>query len=441
MLHPLRACFAGSYRGVWVCDVIGVGSCWKQDCHRRRPTHSCGSGAQNALPEPRQAGIAEIFIDQFANPFIYILLAAAGVSALLGQIPSTVFIIAVLLINAVIGTVQEFSAQRAASALRSLVQGRATVLRDGGRTTVPVQQIVPGDVVFLESGAKVPADADLIEAKNLIVDESMLTGESEGVEKHGRAPVLRVETNTEDRAGAVFAGSVVLSGRAAALVRATGLHTQVGSIAASFSEPRHAEPPLVRRIRRFTRTVAVGIIGAIVLLVAVMLGQGGYASGDMMLMSVGLAVSAIPEGLPAALTVALAIGMNRMARRNVIIRRLVAVEALGSCSIICSDKTGTLTVNELTVKQVLLPTGDRFDIGGEGLSPAGEIRGPDDRLGLRLVARTGLLANEARLFEENGDWRAEGDSVDAALLVLGRKTGYADGDLDRDKPVIAELAL
>ena len=393
---------------------------------------------ENALPEPRQAGVAEIFIAQFANPFIYILLAAAAVSALLGQIPSTVFIVAVLLINAVIGTVQEFSAQRAASALRSLVQGHATVLRDGERVAIDVRSVVPGDVIFLESGAKVPADADLIEAKNLIVDESMLTGESEGIEKKpgedSEAPA-----QSGDRTAAVFAGSVVLSGRAEARVTATGLNTEVGGIAASFSEPRHAEPPLVRRIRRFTRTVAVGIIGAIVLLVAVMLAQGGYASGDMMLMSVGLAVSAIPEGLPAALTVALAIGMNRMARRNVIIRRLVAVEALGSCSIICSDKTGTLTVNELTVKQVVLPTGDRFEIGGEGLSPDGEILGPDERLGLRLVARTGLLANEARLIEEGGDWHAEGDSVDAALLVLGRKAGYADGDLARDKPVIAEL--
>ncbi|MEO1019687.1 MAG: HAD-IC family P-type ATPase, partial [Pseudomonadota bacterium] len=332
----------------------------------------------NKLPEPKSSTLLELFGRQFLSPFIYILIGAAIVALAVGQIPSAIFITAVLFINAGIGTYQEYAAQQSSAALRKLVPSLATVVRDGKSQRLPVETIVPGDLVMLASGDKVPADIALGEAQGLSVDESMLTGESIAVEKTIKAiggDDHALETNTiADRNGEVFAGSVILRGRGVGLVRAIGLGTAIGQIAESLSEEKIAEPPLVRRIRHFTHTVAAAIGVSILALFAIMALRGGYTQLEMLLMAVGLAVSAIPEGLPAALTVALAVGMNRMAQRNVIIRRLVAVEALGSCTFICSDKTGTLTVNELTIRRIVLPDGSESEVEGQGLSPIGSVQ-------------------------------------------------------------------
>ncbi|MGF1606760.1 MAG: cation-translocating P-type ATPase [Rhodothalassiaceae bacterium] len=379
---------------------------------------------RNRLPEPPLPGVFALFLRQFLSPFIYILLIAAIVSFALQQWPSGVFIVLVLLLNAVIGTVQEFSATRAAAALRKMVHGSATVIRDGEEHSIDVEEVVPGDLVLLASGDKVPADIRLLTSRNVSVDESMLTGESLAVTKNAQAEVADGAPLGE-RFNQVFAGTILTNGRARGEVTATGLHTEIGKIAGRVTARRLSEPPLLIRIRRFTYKVAAAIGVAILLLTGIMLVRGGYGAEGMVLMAIGLAVSTIPEGLPAALTVALAIGMRRMARRNVIIRKLVAVEGLGSCTFICSDKTGTLTVNELTVRRVLLPDGQAFDITGEGVAPGGEVRGQGDMQRLRELCTTGALANESQLDYAGGEWDSTGDIVDVAFLVLAKKAGLS----------------
>ncbi|PXX89548.1 hypothetical protein DIT71_13535 [Marinobacter vulgaris] len=388
----------------------------------------------NQLPAPPMPGVVQLFARQFLSPFIYILLIASAVSFALGQNPSGVFILIVLLINAVIGTVQEFSAQKAAAALKQMMKGTAHVLRDGQIVTVEVEEIVPGDVVLLSSGDKVPADIQLLSTSSLAVDESMLTGESLAVAKNA-GTASDDGTPLTERVDQCFAGSIITHGRGRGRVIATASNTQLGRIAQGVTGKTSAEPPLMIRIRKFTYQVAFGILVAIAALACLMILDGGYSIEDMVLMTIGLAVSVIPEGLPAALTVALAIGMSRMAKRNVIIRKLVAVEALGSCTLICSDKTGTLTVNELTIRKVMLPDGRQFDVSGEGVAPGGEITGhtgaqvdtgPD---ALRELCVAGVLANESHLDYSGGEWVSQGDIVDIAFLVMAKKLGMSITDL------------
>ena len=363
-----------------------------------------------------------VFLRQFLSPFIYILLVAAVVSLLVNQVPSAVFIVAVLLLNALIGTIQEVSAQRSADALRDMVKGTARVLRDGTIVTIDSENVVPGDVVLLASGDKVPADLRLIDCAELCVDESMLTGESLAITKNAQA-VVQDNAPLAERVNCCFAGSIITRGRGMGEVVATGLQTEIGHIAKRVSARRVSEPPLMIRIRRFTYQVAAGILTAIVLLAGLMAVQGGYTGVAMIMMGIGLAVSTIPEGLPAALTVALAIGMRRMAQANVIIRKLIAVEALGSCTFICSDKTGTLTVNELTIQSAVLPSGHRFEATGAGIAP-GDVLG-DDRPLLRELCVTGVLANESHLDYAGGEWVSDGDIVDVAFLVFAKKYGLS----------------
>lgn len=383
----------------------------------------------NRLPDPPAPGPFQIFLRQFLSPFIYILLIAAVASLWLQQIPNAIFILAVLMLNAVIGTLQEYSAQKSAAALRNLVKGHARVLRDGQPVTLDVEQLVPGDHVLLASGDKVPADIRLSGALELAVDESMLTGESLAVAK---SPVDqdRSERPLNERTGECFAGTIVTHGRASGTVTATGENTELGKIAGQVTSDTGGEPPLMLRIRRFTLQVAAGIILSILLLVGIMAWEGGYSGTAMAIMAIGLAVSAIPEGLPAALTVALAIGMRRMADRNVIIRKLVAVEALGSCTLICSDKTGTLTVNELTIRKLMMPDGSSCSVSGEGIAPGGSVENAE-REDVLMLAETGVLANESHLDYAGGDWVSDGDIVDVAFLVLAKKLGLSLRELQR----------
>lgn len=377
----------------------------------------------NKLPEPPSPGILSIFLRQFSSPFIYILLIAAIASLLLGQTPNAVFIFVVLLFNATIGTVQEHSAQRSAAALREMARGEARVVRDGTPQRIDAIDVVPGDFVLLSSGDKVPADLELEFAHSMAVDESMLTGESTAVTKNVEADVAE-QAPLADRINQCFAGTIVTHGRGRGVVRATGLKTALGEIADRLTAERVSEPPLMIRIRTFTYQMAAAIMVAILLLVGMMLVRGSYDTEGIIMMTIGLAVSTIPEGLPAALTVALAIGMRRMALHNVIIRKLVAVEALGSCTFICSDKTGTLTVNELTIRTVLLPSGESFRISGEGVAPGGKVVG-EELQSLRTLCLTGLLANESHLDYAGGEWVSDGDIVDVAFLVLAKKLGLS----------------
>lgn len=379
----------------------------------------------NVLPERKPPGLLRIFVCQFNSSFVYILFVAAVVSWVLGQIINSFFIFVVLLINAVIGTVQEFSAERAASALRKMVPYRTTVVRDGRAVVVNTADIVPGDFVLLVSGDRVPADIRLSAVQDLLVDESMLTGESMATVKD-----VSVKTPDDaplgDRSDVCFAGTVIMSGRGEGEVLATGAATEIGRIAADVGMEDDIKPPLMVRIEKFTLRITYGILIliAVIFLITVIRGDD---LATVFFLGVALAVSAIPEGLPAAITVALAVGMRRMAHRHVIIRRLLAVEALGSCTCIASDKTGTLTVNEMTVRQLVFPGGEVYEVSGEGLDLHGLITpaaSAADTARLKLLCHAGVLANEATLDKGADGLEGHGDEVDVGFLVLAGKLGF-----------------
>jgi P-type Ca2+ transporter type 2C len=387
----------------------------------------------NRLPAPPRVTLLGVIIEQFTSPLIYVLLAAAGVAAVLQDFVDAGFILAVVLVNAALGTYQEWRAEQSAVALQALLQVQARVRRDGRERLLPAEQLVPGDVLLLESGNRVPADARLVQLRELAADESMLTGESVPAEK-GLDP-LAASAGVGDRRNMVFAGATVTAGRGTAIVVATGARTEVGVIARSVAETAVAKPPLVQRMERFARQIS-----AVVLVAAIVVGaiafNDGMALFDVFFLAVALAVSAIPEGLPVAMTVTLSIATSRMAKRKVIVRRLTAVEGLGSCTCIASDKTGTLTVNRQTARRVVLPAGETIAVTGEGYDPVGELQeatgrrvtaADDPRLAalLRAVA----LCNEATLVEGADGWEHSGDAVDVALLTLAHKAGLSPAAL------------
>lgn len=359
----------------------------------------------NRLPEPRGKTIAGVFIAQFRSPFIYLLLAAGGVSLGLGHIADASFIFVVLVINAAIGTFQEWRAETRARALKALIAGTAAVWRQGTLNRVATEQLVPGDLVQVASGEKVAADLRLVEAQGLAVDESLLTGESLAAGKSATA-VLPREAPLGDRATMLHAGTTVATGRGLAVVVGTGRDTQVGQLAAALERPEPA-PPLVRRMARFTHHVAIAMVGMIAL-VALLEILRGAAAADILLLAIALAVSAIPEGLPIAMTVALSIAAQRMGRRHVVVRGLAAVEGLGACTLIATDKTGTLTLNQLTVARLWLP--------GHG-----EVA-PDDPVGRDLLA----AAARASETPSGGADGPAGDAVDLALLRAAAAQGVGD---------------
>jgi magnesium-transporting ATPase (P-type) len=385
----------------------------------------------NALPGPTRTGALTFYLRQFKSPLAYLLLAAAVVSLAIGEVIDAAFIFLVLQINASIGTIQEVRAASAADALGRLIHQRIVVQRGGRAYQVDAQALVPGDVVQVLSGTLVPADTRLLSEDDLRVDESLLTGESTSV---GKDPYLALDESTPlaDRRTLLHAGTTVLSGRGVAVVTRTGLRTEVGRIAQAMG--RVARPPLVVRLERFTRLVGLLVV-AVVGVLAAALHLGGMALEEVFFLSVALAVSAIPEGLPVAITVALAVGSARMARRNVVVRKLPAVEGLRACTVIASDKTGTLTCNELTVSCLWLPGIGDLSVEGRGYTPRGRVT----RGGLPLeapagaaltrLAVTGALANEADLWDEEGTYRHVGDTVDVAFLALAGKVGLDRGVL------------
>lgn len=393
---------------------------------------------RNELPQAEAPGAARVFLRQFLSPLIYILLVAAAISAVLRDWSDAGFILAVLLLNAVIGCVQEYSAEKSAQALRALSGSRAYVLRDGEDHEVDATELVPGDVVLLEAGCKVPADVRLISNGGIEVDESLLTGESLTVTKTPMT-ILAADASLGDRVNMAFAATLVTRGRAHGIVVATALDTQIGRIASSLTMPDAAKPPLLVRMERFTRRIAVGAVVAVVALGAVSLAQGSAVS-DVFMLAVALAVAVIPEGLPVSLTVALSIGARRMARRKVIARRLVAVEALGSCTFIASDKTGTLTMNELTARRVLLPNGVTCDITGQGVRPEGEVVTPEDALPLLVrLSAASVLCNDGFLGLRDDVWVHHGDAVDVALLAMSAKAGVHRAIVEAESPRVGEI--
>ena len=387
----------------------------------------------NTLPKVKHAGIIKVFICQFASPLIYVLLAAAVLSIVIEEWSDAGFIFAVLFINAIIGTAQEYSAQQAAAALQNLVKTCSRILRAGDSYEIQSEELVPGDIVLLESGGRVPADMRLLTENNLEIDESLLTGESLSVTKNADV-ILDEEINLADRQNMVFAGSLVVRGRAHAVVVTTALLTELGNIAASVLGKSSKKAPLLVRMEKFTHRVAI-IVGVAAIIMSVIALMRGMPIDEVFLLAVALAVSAIPEGLPVALTVALAVGMRRMAKRNVIVQKLVAVEALGSCTYIATDKTGTLTVNQLTIKKVVLPNNDSWDVSGEGIVPEGSILNDNKDLSdeekklLERLCQVALLSNEGFLGQRDNSWTSHGDPMDVALLVLVHKAGFDKDDI------------
>ncbi|MBW2691214.1 MAG: HAD-IC family P-type ATPase [Deltaproteobacteria bacterium] len=398
----------------------------------------------NVLPHTPPPTWWQIGLRQFRSPLIYILGVAALVSVAIGEATDAAFIAAVLGLNALIGGYQEWRAEKSTQALQQLLQIRAAVLRDGDVSEVEAEIVVPGDTVSLESGNRVPADLRIVSAHGLEIDESLLTGESLAVSKDptwiGDAP-----TPIGDRRNMAFAGSIIVRGRAQGMVVATGPATHVGQLALDVLSTSGGNPPLLERLKRFTRVVAAAVVASAGVVAVFGVVLHNYSAHEMFLFAVALAVSAIPEGLPVALTVALSIGTARMARRGVIVRRLAAVEGLGSCTLIASDKTGTLTCNELMVREIRLPTGERFEVGGEGFVPEGLVthKGRTIDTGshpvLDRLARAAVLCNEGDLHRRNGEWIWRGDAVDLALLTMAHKLGWTRESSLASHPQVNEI--
>ncbi len=395
----------------------------------------------NVLPEPPLQGLLLVFVRQFLNPFIYILLFAAIVSLILREWSDAIFIVTVVSLNAIIGTVQESRAERSARALRQFIATTARVVRGGDVVEIDAKELVPGDVIELSSGDKVPADVRLLESYDFQTDESLLTGESLPVAKQERV-LLGPEVGLAERVNMAFAGTLVTRGRSSSVVVTTGMNTEIGSMASDIAAMREPEAPLLLRMRRFSHRVAAVMVGVAVVFASIEASRGRNL-GEVALVAIALAVSAIPEGLPVALTVALAIGMRRMAQRHVIVRRMAAVESLGSCTVIASDKTGTLTVNELTVTTVVLPGLSRWLATGVGTVPVGNIEpvsaGDWNRLEeIRALARSGVLCNEASLVREDSGWSHHGDALDVSLLVFAHKMGITQYTERTKSPLLDE---
>ena len=395
----------------------------------------------NELPQPAPPSALLIFVRQFKSPLIYVLAVAAVVALAIGEYTDAGFIVVVLVSDAIIGAFQEYHAEQSIQALQELLRVRATVVRDGAAVEVDSTEVVPGDVVILEPGNRVPADTRLLNASGLEIDESTLTGESTPVTKEAEWTGDEA-TPVADRLNMAFAGSTVTRGRGRAVVVATGSDTVVGQLAQDVMAIEGGEPPLVHRMEEFTRTIGLAVLVLAILSIAIGVGFREYSFFEMFLFAVALMVAAIPEGLPVSITVALGVATRRMTRVGVLVRRMVAVEGLGSCTFIATDKTGTLTENELTVRRVQLADGATYDVTGQGYEPEGEVVGvadapdPEGDPALGRAARAAVLCNEATLQQRDGEWTWRGDPTDVALLAFGRKLAWdRESALDRYEPV------
>ncbi|WP_345224974.1 cation-transporting P-type ATPase [Hymenobacter koreensis] len=390
----------------------------------------------NTMTVSKQQSALLRFLLQFHQPLIYILLAATVVTLFLREFTDAVVIFAVVFVNAVIGYVQESKALEAIDALARSMTAKALVIRDGRRQNIHAQELVPGDIVLVQSGDKFPADVRLVQERDLKADESALTGESVAVEK-SLAPVAP-DSMLGDRLCMGFASTVVTYGQAKGVVVATGDHTEVGQIQQSIAGAQSLETPLTRKIREFSHL----LLWVILALSAAVFGVGllrGEDAGETFMVAVALAVGAIPEGLPVAVTIMLALGVSKMAARQAIIRRLVAVETLGSTNVICSDKTGTLTENQMTVQRLV--TGNQlYQVTGLGYRPEGEIQAGNQPVALasnqalKLCLQAGLLCNDSALVEKEGKWTIEGDPTEGALEVVAQKVGFQRTQLEQEQP-------
>ncbi|MGE5561041.1 MAG: calcium-translocating P-type ATPase, SERCA-type [Chloroflexota bacterium] len=400
----------------------------------------------NAVAERRRTTVWELLLEQFKDLIIIVLMGATVVSALMGEVADAAAIVVIVVMNAGFGVIQEYRAERSIAALKSLTAPVARVRREGATRVIPAAELVPGDIVVLAEGDRIPADTRLLETISLATDESLLTGESALVEKHSE-PLRAADLGIGDQANMVFMGATVQRGHGLGVVVRTGMRTEVGRIAAMVQEVDDEMTPLQKRLDELGKTLVIICLGicGIVTVTGIIHGEPLYA---MFLAGVSLAVAAIPEGLPAIVTVVLAMGVQRMIRRNALIRKLHAVETLGSTSVICTDKTGTLTVNQMTVSAIVTTAGEyavsgdatsvdgRFSLGGRDVDP---LRCPDLRLALEIAT----LCNNAELKPLPGARadrvRVDGDSTEGALLIAAAKAGLTREDLDERCPRLAEV--
>lgn len=398
---------------------------------------------ENSLPAPKPTSHFVLFLRQFQSPLIYILVIASFIVLFLGHISDTIIILAVLLVNALIGLLQEGKAQNTLLALRKFTKTEAVVLRDGVEVVVADREIVPGDVIVLREGNKVPADARLIEMKNLRVDEAALTGESVPVSKTTE-PISASEASVADQKNMVFKGTFVVAGNAHAIVLKTGLQTVIGAISKKIISV-DTEVPLKKDIRTLSRFIGIGvlIVSVAVFIIGVL---SGNSIGTMFFTGVAVSVSLIPEGLPVVITLVLARGAFRMAKQNALIKKLGAAEALGQANIIAVDKTGTITRNELMIEKVYV-NGKHFTVFGSGYEPRGEVLldeqvvDPVNHPELIFAGKISAFCADAQVsfVEKEKQWKITGDPTEAAMLVFGKKIGFHKEELEQEEPQIGEI--
>ena len=397
----------------------------------------------NRLPQPPKDGLLKRFFKHFHDILIYILIAAAGITALLGHWIDTGVILGVVVINAIIGFIQEGKAEEALEGIRKMLSVHAHARRDDQWSEVEADGLVPGDIVRLRSGDRVPADLRLIEATNLRIEESALTGESVPADKN-TAPVA-ADAGVGDRFGMAYSGTLVAAGRGIGVVTATGPNTELGRINRMIAEVQTLQTPLTRQMAQFSKVLSVVIVALALLMLVIGVSLHDFPLAEVFLAAIGFAVAAIPEGLPAILTITLALGVQRMAQRNAITRKLTAVETLGSVTVICSDKTGTLTKNEMTARHVVT-RGGFYDVSGTGYRPEGEITlegraaSIDSHGHLHAVIEVVAVANDTHVAEEDGQWRVTGEPTEGALRTLSQKAGFDADTHERHASIPFESA-
>lgn len=389
----------------------------------------------NEIKEGKKVPPLKIFLEQFDSIVIWILIVATLISAFLKEYIDAIVILVILILIAVLGFVQEYRAESAIEALKKLASLKATVIRDGKKREIDAKELVPGDVIVLESGDKIPADARLIEVFSLQTQEAALTGESQPVKKH--TDRLEEKASIADRKNMVFSGTIAVSGRAKALVVATGMQTEIGKIATLIEEIKPEPTPLQKKMDQLGRLLGTAAIAiaAIIFVVGLLVHKASLL--QMLIVAVSLAVAAIPEGLPAVVTISLALGTQRMLKRHALIRRLPSVETLGSTTVICTDKTGTLTANEMTVRKLFV-NGRIIDVTGVGYETKGQFlwKGkPAKTDEIELLLRIGALNNNAELSNSN----LIGDPTEGALIVSAAKAGLLKSELEIEYPRIDEI--
>ncbi len=380
---------------------------------------------KNILPKGKKKTFLKVFIGEFKSPIVIILLITMVLSFIVKEYVDGTFIFLVVVLDALLGAVQEWKSNKNAEALKNLIKVKAKVIRDGIETEILSEDLVKGDIVLIESGSKVPADLRLTEVQNLSIDESVLTGESIAREK--TSETINEEVVINDRSNIAYVGTVVMRGRGIGVVVETGAHTEIGKIAKEVLTKEDTESPLEIRMKKFTKELGI-LVGVIALIIAVILYYKNYAPREIFFLVVALSVSAIPEGLPVVLTLSLSIASNKMAKENVLVKKLNSVEALGSATVIASDKTGTLTMNEQNAKKIVLPNQKTYEITGNGYNGIGKINASNIEEVLPLI-KDGVYNNESHLEKVKKDWISYGDSMDIALLSLAYKANINIEDL------------